>query len=351
MATLDLFTTAVMLKAIEKMPRIYTFLADTFGAEGECVEDDRAIYDYRKGPERRMAQFVLPGTGGVLMNRDGFEMREIGFPTIAPERLVTLQDISGRMFGEQITGSLTPEQRAKRVLARDLTDLRSAIAARKDWMIREVLLKGKLDIFQYTNDGKQKESTMVADFGFTNNYTPSVNWDQPSAKIDYDMHKIFDLVYDGLGEVDIIVMSPDVANAMLENSAYMKFMDMKNVDMGEISTRYRGQGVRVLGYNSDGVLMVSYSGKFLDDDRTVKPVLPTGTLIAGSARNKPLKFMYGPVTLVEGQDERAQYHTYIKKEVPVRLGSTDKDGITTRLISRPTIVPENIDAWAVAKVL
>lgn len=350
-ANFDLFSTAVMLKAIEQMPRAYTFLSDTFAADGELCEDERAIYDYRKGAQTGLAPFVVPGTGGVAVNREGYEMREIRFATIAPERVVTLEDVSSRLFGEAVTGALTPEQRSKRVLARDLTELRQLVQNRRNWMAREVLLKGRLDIKRYTHEGVEAEASMLADFGFTNYYVPATKWDQAGAKIEYDMQQVYDLVYDGLGEVDILVMAPDVFQAMTENSNYCKTLDMRNVDMSEINTRYRGQGVRVLGYNADGVLMVSYSGKFVDEDHTVKPILPSGYVIAGSSRNKPLKFMHGPIQKFSGMDDTAALHTYIKKEVPFRVGGSQSDSIATRLVSRPTIVPENVGAWAVMKVL
>lgn len=350
-ANFDLFSTAVMLKAIEQMPRAYTFLSDTFAADGELCEDERAIYDYRKGAQTGLAPFVVPGTGGVAINREGYEMREVRFSTIAPERVVTLEDVSSRMFGEAVTGALTPEQRSKKILARDLTELRQLVQNRRNWMVREVLLNGKLNIKRYTNEGVEAEASMLADFGFTNYYTPATAWDQPGAKIDYDMQRCFDLVYDGLGEVDILVMAPDVFHVMIENNNFAKTLDMRNVDMGEINTRYKGQGVRVLGYNSDGVLMVSYSGKFMDEDHTVKSIIPSGTIIAGSSRNKPLKFMHGPIQKFTGLDESAQLHTYIKKEVPFRVGGSNSDSIATRLVSRPTVIPENVGAWAVMKVL
>lgn len=350
-ANFDLFTTAVMLKAIEQMPRPYTFLSDTFAADGELCEDERAMYDYRKGAQTGLAPFVVPGTGGVAVNREGYEMRQVKFSTIAPERVVTLDDISTRMFGENVMGAMTPEQRAKRILARDLTHLRAMVQNRRNWMVREALLKGQLAIRRYTAEGVEKQASMLANFGFTNYYVPTTKWDQAGAKIDYDMRQVFDLVYDGLGEVDILVMAPDVFDCMIDNSKFCKTLDMRNVDMGEINTKYRGQGVRVLGYNSDGVLMVSYSGKFLDEDRVMKPIIPSGYVIAGSSRNKPLKFMHGPITKVMGLDESAQVKTYIKKEVPFRIGGSNSDSIATRLVSRPTIVPENVGAWAVMKVL
>lgn len=351
MANFDLlYSTATMLKAIEQMPRLYTFLYDLFAQDGENVSEDTALYDYRKGAVQ-MAPFVVEHTGGVVMNRTGYQTNRVGFTTISPERIVTLEDIATRAFGEKVLGDRTPEQRAKELLNRDLKELTAAVQRRREWMVRQMLLTGKLEIFRYLADGLEKETTMVLDCNFTNTYTPRTKWNQAGANILYDMETIFNLVYDGLGQVDTIVMAPDVAHAMLQNSDYMKYLDMRNVDMGEINTRYAGQGVRFLGYNHDGVKLYSYAGKFLDDDGTMKACIPAGKLIAGSSAVKPLRVPHGPITKVEGLDENAAFRTFIKKEVPFRLGDSGSDTIKTRLVSRPTVIPDNIDAWCIATVL
>ena len=348
---LDIYSTRAQLAAIDLMPREYSFLYDFFCRDKGTVEDDKAIYDYRKG-SRRMAPTVHPGTGGVLMARDGYETREIGFCCVAPERIIENSDLKGRIFGERVFGAMTPQEREKKLLARDLMDMRKASQRRYEWMARQVLLTGKLSVFTYTNEGRSAQATMVADYGFTNFFTPgtgSANWDQAGAKIDKDMHEIFDLVYDGLGYVDRIVMAPNVAAAMIDNSNYIKQFDGRNIDMGKINTQYRGMGVRFIGWNSDGVEMYSISGTFVDDDGVAKPLIPAGKLIAGGA--DVLNIFFGPVTQVEEPGPNAQHKTYIKKQVPLRYGSVDGNSIKNRLTSCPTIVPENVDGRAVATVL
>lgn len=345
---MDIYSTRAQLAAIEQMPREYSALFDYFGHEAGTVEDDKAIYDYRKGT-RVMAPTVHPGTGGVLMERPGFETREIGFSCIAPERIIEDQNLKGRTFGEKVLGGMTPQEREKKLLAKDLLEMRQAIQRRYEWMVRQVLLTGKLQIFTYTNEGRNVNPTKIADYGFTNNYTPDTKWNEAGAKIDDDMKRIFDLVYDGLGYVDRILMAPDVASALIENTNYIKLFDAKNIEMGKINAQYRGQGLRFLGYNSDGAEMYSLSGSFIDDDGTSKPVIPKGTLIAGS--KGITNIYYGPVTQVEETGQNAQHKTYIKKQVPLRYGSIDGNSIKNRLTSCPTVVPTNIDGWAVANVL
>lgn len=345
---MDIYSTRAQLAAIDLMPREYTFLYDTFGREAGNVEDDKAIYDFRKG-NRRMAPVVHPGTGGVLMEREGFETREIGFCTVAPERVIEVSQLYGRSFGEKVLGGMTPQERERKMLVRDLMDMRKAIQRRREDMVRQVCLTGKLEMFKYTHEGRDKYATLTADYNFSNTYTPSTAWDQAGAKIEYDMQKIFDLAYEGLGFVDVIVMAPDVAAAMLYNSGVVQRLDARNVDIGEINTRYRGQGVRFIGHNIDGVEMYSFGGNYIDDDGNPQPILPSGTLIAGY--RGMLNIYHGPVTQVEETGMNAQHKTYIKKEVPLRYGSIDGNAVLNRLTSCPTVVPENVDGWVVADVL
>lgn len=345
---MDIYSTRAQLAAIELLPREYSALFDFFCRDAGTVEDEKAIWDFRKG-SRRMAPTVRPGAGGVLMDRDGYETREIGFCCVAPERIIEDSNLKGRMFGERVLGAMTPQERERKMMAKDLVDMRKAIQRRYEWMVRQVILTGKLSVFNYTNEGRGIAASMIADYGFTNNFVPQTRWDQAGAKIDADMRSIFDLVYDGLGYVDRIFMAPNVADAMIDNSKYIKQFDGRNIDMGKINTQYRGSGIRFIGWNSDGVEMYSMSGTFIDDDGIAKAVIPSGTLIAGSA--DMLKMYFGPVTQVEETGMNAQHKTYIKKQVPLRYGSIDGNSIKNRLTSCPTVVPENVDGWCVATVL
>ena len=346
---MDIYDTRVQLAAIEMMEPEYTFLHDMTVEDGGLCEDDKAIYDYRKGSQR-MAPVVHPGTGGVPMERDGFQTREIGFATIAPERVIEADQLKNRAFGERILGAMTPAERARKMQARDLVDMRKAIQRRREHMARQVVLSGRLELFEYTNEGRSKRTNLIADYGFTNHFVPgsdSALWNQAGAKIESDMQHMLDIVQEGGGIVDWIIMAPDVANAMLYNSEYIKRLDSRNVDIGAINARYRGQGVRFVGFNIDGVEMYSFAGKFVDEDGKPKPIVPSGKLIMG--HRGMLREYHGPVTQVEKAD--GDPITYIKREVPLKYSSITNNCTKNRLTSRPTIVPENVDGWLVADVL
>lgn len=350
MPNLNLYDTMTMLKSVEQMEREYRFISDTFVEDGTLSADEHPFYDYRKGDKSGLAPFVVPGTGGVTMNRQGYEMRQITFTTLEPQYVIEESDVNHRLFGENVIGGDSQEQRAKKLLAQDLKNLRHDLQNTRDWMAREVLLKGKLQIQRYTRAGLEKEPTMVADFGFTNFYVPATKWDQAGAKINYDMEKAFDLAYDQMGDIDIMVMGAGVFEAMTENAQFTKTLDMDKVYMGEIATRYAGSGVRYRGTNTDGVKYVSYSAN-VPTPNGKAPAIPYGCILAGSSRNKPISFMHGPINKWTGMDESATLKTYIKKEVPFRVGGSHSDSIATQMISRPTIVPYNVGAWVVMQVL
>lgn len=346
---MDIFDTITQLKAVALMPPVHTFLTDTFASDEGVHESEKAQYDVMKGGQA-MAPFVHAGTGGVLMGRNGFETNEISFPTIAPERIVENINLKNRTFGENIVGGLSEEQRAKKIYAKDMMDMLTAIQRRKEWMAMQVLTSGKLSILEYVNEGRQTKTNLVADFKFTNKYTPDTKWDQPGANINQDLQKMLDMVYNGLGVCNVIVMDGHAAAALLANEKFIKhFYDNKNASMGEINTKYIGQGVRFIGTNSDGIPMYSFAGQYLDDDGVMKPYLPKGTVIAGS--NGMLKMLHAPVTQVEEWGKDAMHRTYFAKEVPLRYGSPITGSIKNRLTARPIVYPYNVDGWVVATVL
>lgn len=348
MSNFDIYSTRAQLKALELMPNEASFLFDTFCRDGGTVEDDKAIYDSRKGG-KPMAPFVHQYGGGVVMDRDGYETNEISFSTIAPERVIKVSELNKRMFGEAVLGAMTPEQRAKKMQAKDLVEMRAAIQRRREWMVRQLLLTGKQEIFEYGDEGLSKAATLLADFKFSNNYVPAALWSGTDAKIDYDLRKMFELVYNGLGQIDTFVFAGDVFEAALANSNLLNKLDKDKLDIGEFKLRYMGQGVRYLGCNSDGVDMYCDFGTFINDKGAVEKVIPDGTLIGGSKGMFEVK--HGPVTQVEEPGMNAHAKTYVKKEVPLRYGSINSNAIKNRLTSRPAIIPANIDGFVVAKVL
>ncbi len=86
-----------------------------------------------------MAPLVSPRMGGKVITRQGFRTNQFTTPKIAPERPMTIDDITQRAIGENIYSQRTPEEREDELLAKDWTDLEESIARRKEWMCRQIL--------------------------------------------------------------------------------------------------------------------------------------------------------------------------------------------------------------------
>ena len=93
-----------------------------------------------------MAPLVSPRMGGKVITRQGFRTNQFTTPKIAPERPMTIDDITQRAIGENIYSQRTPEEREDELLAKDWTDLEESIARRKRVDVPPDSFEGKIDV-------------------------------------------------------------------------------------------------------------------------------------------------------------------------------------------------------------
>ena len=139
------YTTREMVEALELIPPVRNFLTRTFFPRERTHTAEKIEVDVKKG-KRIMAPFVSPRIGGKVITRQGFQTNEFTTPRIAPERVLTVDDISKRTLGENIYSKKTPSEREDELLADDIRELDDAIQRRIEWMSRQVIFEGKLDV-------------------------------------------------------------------------------------------------------------------------------------------------------------------------------------------------------------
>lgn len=93
--------TRTLLQAIERTNPPTTTLIDTFFPAVKTFLTNTVDMEYRKGG-RRMAPFVVPGSKGVNMSRNGSQIRSYKAPLMRPKRTIEASDIERRGFGEDI---------------------------------------------------------------------------------------------------------------------------------------------------------------------------------------------------------------------------------------------------------
>ena len=338
---MSIYKTKTMLQAISQVKPLHTFLRDTFFGIQQTALTETVEVDIKKG-KRRMAPFVSPRIGGKVIEREGFETREIKTPKIAPERVMTIDDISTRSLGENVYSQRTPEERQQAMLMNDLLDLDDSITRREEWMCREVLLNGKVLI---SGEGVEKE----VNFGFANKKTlaSGKKWSASGINPLADLKAWRLEIIKATGKApSICIMASNVVDVFIQNPEIEKMLDIQRLNVGLIEPSVRNEAITFIGkINSLGIELYSYDEWYADDEGAEQAMIPDNTVVLAS---KDLgKIMYGAVT----QMENGTFCTYEGFRVPKQYSDDKNEVKMVRMTSRPLPVPYDIESWVVATVL
>lgn len=293
-----------------------------------------------------MAPFVSPRRGGKIMKRDGFHTNTIHCPKLAPETILTVDDISKRAFGENVYSQDTPKQRRDKLLAQDLNDLQESIERRKEWMARQVVLDGGFDVAD-EEDGVN----IHVDYGFTNKEVLLGDNMWFSEKADPDellLEKRLEILKASGVCPDMIIGDAKTIRLYLNHPKVQKNADILNVKDARIEPRIIDDNITFYGrISSLDMDIYSYDEWFINDETgKEEPMIPHGTIIIASSRGIG-KWHYGAVTQVEPE---SGFQTYEAEIVPRYTIDEKNDLETLRETSRPIPVPDDVDSWAVLVV-
>ncbi|MCC8177698.1 MAG: major capsid protein [Cloacibacillus sp.] len=347
--TIDITRTRAMLEAVRDIRPIPSFFRDTFfGGAPKYFTTEKVDFDYKKG-NNVMAPFVAPLVGGIPMKRDGFTTRTLTPPKIAPERVITAEDLKNREMGEAVYSSKTPAERARTLEAAAYDELDRAISLREEWMVRELLFNGKISIKAEVPMGTALE--MQIDYQFTNKeiLTGTDLWTSDSAKpIDQMVAWRAEIVKNSGVGPDIILTDSNTALMFLHHANVKNMFDIKDYKMGELAPAIRSTLVTYIGrLPIVGCDLYAYDGTYVDPETgNVTPFVPEKTVLMGS-RAAQNKMYYGAITQM---DDNGAFQTVALGRVPLVLFDQDASTRTLRLQSRPLPMPENVDGWAVRQV-
>ena len=299
------YTTREMIDAIEINPPVRKFLTEKFFPIERTHLTEKVEFDVKKG-RRIMAPFVSPRIGGKVITRDGFQTKEFTTPRLAPERVLTVDDISKRSLGENIYSKMTPSEREDELLASDYKELDESIQRRIEWMSRQILFEGKLDVVD-----EEAGVDVQVDYGFDN---------------------IFVLTSDNFWSL------PSVNNTFIKGS--MNILHLQNV---EIKPRIVDDALTYYGKIAElGLEIYSYDEFFLNDEGEEEGIIPSGTCLMASSEGVG-GIEFGLITQMEDK----KFHSYEAKEVP-KIYCDDKSEVKMfRLTSRPLPRPFDVQSWCV----
>jgi hypothetical protein len=334
------YTTREMIEAIEFTPPVRNFLTRTFFPMENTHRAEKIEFDIKKG-KRIMAPFVSPRIGGKVITRQGFQTKEFTTPRLAPERVLTVDDISTRSIGENVYSKRTPSEREDELLAQDYKDLDESIQRRLEWMSRQVLFEGKLDVTD-----EEAGVDFQIDYGFTNIVvlTSDKYWSLSTVNPLPGLKEYRRNVIKDTGKApNVLIFSSDLIDVFISNPFVKDSMDIKNLTNIEIRPRIIDDALTYYGKIADlGMEIYSYDEFFLDDEGNEEGIIPAGSCLMAHAEGIG-SVEYGLITQMEDK----KFYSYEAKEVP-KIYCDDKSDVKMfRLTSRPLPRPHDVQSWYV----
>lgn len=355
MPNYDVYTTRRLLLAIQGLQEAPNFLLDRYFPhnEADVFTTEKVLVEIRDG-DRRLAPFVIPYSGGVPMSRIGQRMYEYMPPTVKPQRPITLDDVVKRGFGEALYGdNITPQQRAQLIAIRDLDELRDMVYRRMEYMASEVMRTNGCKMVDYDDNGA---TTIIDEIRFYDgDHNPAemtfdTDWDDPTADIFANMAAMVQALSEAGLPAEDLVVSTDVADAIMNNEKVQKMLDNRRMNLGEAEPTITAPGAAimcVLNVRGHKINVIAYDKTYKDDQGKTQPFMPSGSAIMtapGAGRA-----VFGAVTQVEQSD--GQMHSYAAPYVPKFTFNAENDVRNLTVTSRPLMVPNDVNPFIYAKVL
>ena len=167
MPVLDFQSTYILMAIMEEViPETFFFKDRYFPTEaGDIFNADKVLTEYRKG-DRRMAAFVSSRIGDIPVERRGFEIHEYQPSRIAPSRMLTIDELNKRGFGEAIYPGSDEAERAARLIRDDLQTLEQRIKRREEWMSAETMINNACTMQEYVDAKNGIAGSLNAETGF-----------------------------------------------------------------------------------------------------------------------------------------------------------------------------------------
>lgn len=349
MGEISIYDPRTMGKLIVRMPKVRTFIRDTFFGNVQTFNTKKIDVDMKKG-DRQLAPFVHPKIGSETIPNSGYQTNTYEPPLLAPDKITTIDDILARRPGESLYNGKSPNQRAVEKMQDDFKELDETISRREEWMCCQTIFTGKIPVIG-------KGMNYEIDFNFTNTETLSgtKQWGKSAADPLEDIDRWKEKVQKtGFVNTNICLMGKKACAAFLKDENVQKMLDNRRYDLAVIKPRELPGGATYIGtLTKDDIDIYTYSEWFLDDwtnkqKPEQKPLVPEN-VVAMLSTEAVYSMLYGGVPVV---DERG-------REIGIAEGTRIPDQWVKRrpvrrflgLSAAPLPVPNEVDAWHIAYVL
>ena len=335
-----------LLQTVERIKPPASYLVDTWFPNQitSTLSNGYMAVEYRK-EGRLLAPFVSKGGRGVNVNRGSSRIRLYKAPMVGPRRVIGLGDIELRQFGEQpVFSNVTPEQRAAKMQAEDMTDLLRMIQNSKSKMAADIIQTGKTIIRGFADDGVTEEVDTI-EFDWNSKVNASTDWANSTADIYGDIKAVSERIQEDSGFIPTLMLcGKNVEKKLLNNSAIYKWLQIpnrENLAMASFSPHYTSPQARFIGYlNALNLEIISYAETYTDTDGKVKPFLDPDVAIIGVPGVG--RQLYGSVTCM---NQAGDWQTFVANNVPVYHADYNAQQSSLTIFSRFLLCPETVADW------
>ena len=348
---ISIYDPRTMGKLVERMPKVHTFVRDTFFRNRETFDTQKIDVDFKKG-NRALAPFVHKKKGGATIDNEGFQTNTYEPPLVAPNKITTIDDILKRTPGESLYNGKSPNQRAVEKMQRDFTELDEMITRREEWMCCQSLFRGKILILDKNGKAIQEE----IDFQFTNKETLKTadSWKtKKGGKIAQLKAWRKQVQKKGFVNCNICLMGSDALEAFLSDEEVQKMLDVRRFEVAVIAPKELPNGATYIGtIHEIGMDIYTYNEWYLDNWTNAekpedKPLLPDN-IVALLSTEADYSMYYGAVGIV---DEAGKTIAVVEgSRIPEQWVERRPARRFLQLSSAPIPVPHEVDSWFIATV-
>jgi hypothetical protein len=142
---IDIFSTQVLNKTVEYLDRPASFLLDTFFGSVHMGDTEEIFFDIDKS-KPRLTPFVSPLVAGKVVADEGYQTMSFKPAYVKDKRQFKPDAPLKRTIGEQVGGTLTPQQRRDAAVNRALTNQLENLTRREEVMASEALRAGQVTV-------------------------------------------------------------------------------------------------------------------------------------------------------------------------------------------------------------
>ena len=338
----DLFSTDTLNRVVASLLGDPQFLLDRFFPITQIAYTEEIVFDTLDG-KRRITPFVSSLVEGQIVASLNFKSSTFKPAYVKDKRVFDMNRPLKRYPGEPIGGNMSPADRMRALVARDMQDQLSMLNRRLEVMAGEVLTTGKSTI------SGDKYATVIVDFGRAagNTIVASTLWSVTTWNPLDDLQDWSQIVLQATGTMPSdVVMTVDVWKVFRNNQNIQNRLNLFRTIGAPPSASLDAQVTEggVFMGTIDGFNLFVYAGWYVDPSTgTELPILPAGTVIMSSAQLEGTR-AYGAI-----RDEQAGL-----QPVPYFVKSWTEEDPSVRFLmmqSAPLMVPYRPNASFKAKVL